>query len=285
LVPGGSVTFSLSLIGSAPTFQTVQFSPGIYIPAGNNYTLKFISTVGLAHWAGANYPMNYGSYMEITGSNTAGIYPAIHDWQIESGGNCDRLPVVAQIGNCLATPPPAPTCAKPANFSLVGITPNSATFSWTPVPNATLYRVLTKSGSFSFPPIHTTSTEFTITGLRANKKYKTAVKARCSLTYSAMSKSVTFLTPSLRLSNSSITEIHFFPNPAQGVLNFEGATEESEITLELYGLAGRQVGEKVISVQGGQFTGSLDISNFAPGIYIYKATGSGILKTGKIYKD
>jgi GH18 family chitinase len=111
LVPGSNVTLNIDATSSpacasVPTFYRVAYGSGVNIPAGNGYRMIVTGgTVGIGFWSGASYPMTYGTYLSITGSNVAGDYPAIHNWEISSGSSCARLPVIATVGSgCSSLP-------------------------------------------------------------------------------------------------------------------------------------------------------------------------------------
>lgn len=70
---------------------------GVTIPVGTGYKIVSTGSIGINFWTGSvSFPMNYSPYFEITNSNVAGNYMAVHDWVVD-GGACARMPVIAEI--------------------------------------------------------------------------------------------------------------------------------------------------------------------------------------------
>ena len=70
---------------------------GVEIPQGTGYKIVKTGSIGFNHWQGnVVYPMDYSPYFTITGTDTGSGYPALHDWKV-SGGNCARMPVIAEV--------------------------------------------------------------------------------------------------------------------------------------------------------------------------------------------
>lgn len=73
-----------------------------------------------------------------------------------------------------------------------------------------------------------------------------------------------------------LNEVKVYPNPASSVITISG---EGDMSFEMYDLSGKMVLNKAIKQQE-----SLDISQFAGGMYFYKVSGAkqALLKTGKL---
>jgi hypothetical protein len=83
-------------------------------------------------------------------------------------------------------------------------------------------------------------------------------------------------------SNTSDMLFRFYPNPSTGELNCTYKTDESDaVYLLFFDLSGSKIIEK--QLQGGNNTGSISLSEFGQGVYLYKViVNSGIEQTGKI---
>ncbi len=99
VVPNGTQSYSITGSGAGPFWHPVTLSNGGVDLTTGSYTLVVTSGVGIGHWSGVNYPVA-DSYISITGANQAGQILAMHEWEVEGGGggNCPRIPVVAEIG-------------------------------------------------------------------------------------------------------------------------------------------------------------------------------------------
>lgn len=81
------------------------------VPAGTGLRLKYMGGNNIEWYnGGATYPMEYSGIATITGPNEALVgwagnsYAGFFDWQISTGSNCARLPVIATISaNCSPT--------------------------------------------------------------------------------------------------------------------------------------------------------------------------------------
>lgn len=72
-----------------------------------------------------------------------------------------------------------------------------------------------------------------------------------------------------------------YPNPAQDVLHFQSAMYE-QASVEIFDLNGKKIQER----DKNSFETTLDISNLAPGMYLYKISAEhALIKTGKFVKE
>jgi len=86
---------------SGPVVITLS-GGGVEIPQGANYKIVRTGSIGFNHWqGGVVYPMDYSPYFTITGTDNGSGYPALHDWKV-TGGNCARMPVIAEINPACA---------------------------------------------------------------------------------------------------------------------------------------------------------------------------------------
>ena len=77
----------------------------------------------------------------------------------------------------------------------------------------------------------------------------------------------------------AISSLKVYPNPSTGIFNI--ATQEN-VTVEVYDLVGKAIVKKAMTVG----SNSIDISNYASGMYLLKATNaSGKTNTYKIVKQ
>lgn len=101
-----------ALIGSTTTtVQCQPLDPGKYrvpvaitIPAGAGYTISTIGSNNIGWYAsGVTYPLTYPDILKITGPDASlaswapNSTPGYFDWEVSTGNNCSRLPVVAEI--------------------------------------------------------------------------------------------------------------------------------------------------------------------------------------------
>lgn len=69
-------------------------------------------------------------------------------------------------------------------------------------------------------------------------------------------------------SNTEISTLHVWPNPAQNEINFEYPPSNSLTFISLVDIQGRKVYEETVSQESGRVSGTIDSSNFARGLYI-----------------
>jgi len=74
-----------------------------------------------------------------------------------------------------------------------------------------------------------------------------------------------------------------YPNPSDGIVTIEFATDQDEVTLEIYSLNGQQVMQKTVRPTGGMVSETLSLETLDPGTYLLKA-GDAILSEGIVVK-
>ena len=74
-----------------------------------------------------------------------------------------------------------------------------------------------------------------------------------------------------------------YPNPSDGIVTIEFATEQDEVTLEIYSLNGQQVMQKTVRPTGGMVSETLSLETLDAGTYLLKA-GNAILSEGIVVK-
>lgn len=185
-------SFSLTAVGAAPAFQTVNFATGLYLPTGNNYSMQVTSAVGIGFWDSATFPISAAPYFMITGSNIANRYLAIHDWQIEGGNNCERLPVVAYIGEHCAEE----DCIIPTMITPLVISGNVVKISWEAAISAERYRIRYRPIGGTWTEVLTQATETFrfLNNLVPNTSYEYQLKTLCPSANSVWSSTYTTMT-------------------------------------------------------------------------------------------
>lgn len=102
----GDNTYSVECTNSG--LQRFRIPVGVTIPQGSNYKLTLEGSIDIGWYQDViSYPQTYQDILEVTASgaswapnSTAGYY----DWEISTGNNCARVPVIAEINpECVIT--------------------------------------------------------------------------------------------------------------------------------------------------------------------------------------
>ena len=81
-----------------------------------------------------------------------------------------------------------------------------------------------------------------------------------------------------------LSDVNVYPNPANNLANISYHTGElSQVTIELYDMAGRRVARLYDAAQGpGEHSLPVNTSIFNNGLYMYRISASGDISTGKL---
>lgn len=82
----------------------------------------------------------------------------------------------------------------------------------------------------------------------------------------------------LGTSNYTYAEANVYPNPTKGEITIEMATESSQNTIELMSMTGQLLRSKIVYSSGGQISETLNLGEFAKGMYILRIDGK-VLKS------
>jgi len=82
--------------------------------------------------------------------------------------------------------------------------------------------------------------------------------------------------------NGSMVKVH--PNPGAGVFYFDfGTTNEAQANLEVINMAGQVVARKTEKLGAGQHQLSVDLSELASGVYLYRLRTGTWTASGKLH--
>jgi hypothetical protein len=171
------------------------------------------------------------------------------------------------------------TCLAPENLAVVSVGPRSATARWGRVSGATGYEVCWREDRFgglctTFRLSDPSVTLHTNAGLMAGTDYMVRVRAICAdgsrSEWATLSFTTAFAREEMQVS-FTVPDFSVYPNPNNGLFTIEAAALVMAIPaiVEIYDLAGRVVFRKSIDLSAKEgFAHQIDISNFAPGVYL-----------------
>jgi hypothetical protein len=74
-----------------------------------------------------------------------------------------------------------------------------------------------------------------------------------------------------------------YPNPAEDVLNIAvGFLKDVQVEVQLYNLLGTKVFNKEVSLSGGSYEGSINVSSFKRGVYFLTLCSDNFIQTKKV---
>lgn len=173
----------------------------------------------------------------------------------------------AAIDNIRITSDGIEGCLPPTNLVISNISSSSATVTWS--GSATSCQVdykLVSSVNWTTATAHTPS--FTMTGLQSNSQYQIRVKAICTSGESLFTELVFYTTVGIAEHDLS-QYVTLYPNPTQSIIdikldrNYLGATE-----CHIYDMYGKLM--RVLPIE--EDITSIDVTNFASGVYIIRLT-------------
>lgn len=178
-----------------------------------------------------------------------------------------------------------PDCTRPI-VTVDRISHTDAIVSWPPVPTAYDYEYAVAVYPAA-PPTKGTRTQSTvihIPGLMAKTMYTVYVRAYCEPTPRSIWGESTFetlITTGIEDGDNSGFYVAAYPTPARDMVTIEVANGAATGNIQVADLSGRHM--RAMNVANGKT--NLDMSSFAPGIYIIKYTDDARSKTIKIVKE
>jgi hypothetical protein len=258
------------------------------------YEIRY-RTVGSASWTGGGTQAAPTNFKNIIGLMAGTSY------EIEVRGFCTNnasAPGPWSTTSLFAT---SAACPSPQNLSTSNVTKNSATLQWTAVPNANYYQIRYRlaSGPGAWISGGTASglaVSKNIIGLSASTQYEWQIRANCNpAPFSTGSWSVLddFTTLANKPGQTDILNTNFenhvqiYPNPVQDQLNVELQLNESAaVAIMIFDMQGRMVYQVQSHLLEGLQNVSVDVSNFAKGVYQLKVfANKELISIGKFTKQ
>jgi hypothetical protein len=175
----------------------------------------------------------------------------------------------AAIDNIRITSDGIEGCLPPTNLAVSNVSSSSALVTWTAGGSESSWQVdykLLSSVNWTTATAHTTS--FTMTGLQSDSQYQIRVKAICTSGESLFTELVFYTTVGIAEHDLS-QHVTLYPNPTQFVIdlkldrNYLGETE-----CHIYDMYGKLM--RVLPIE--EDITSIDVTNFASGVYIIRLT-------------
>ncbi len=175
----------------------------------------------------------------------------------------------AAIDNIRITSDGIEGCLPPTNLAVSNVSSSSALVTWTAGGSESSWQVdykLLSSVNWTTATAHTTS--FTMTGLQSDSQYQIRVKAICTSGESLFTELVFYTTVGITEHDLS-QYVTLYPNPTQSIIdikldrNYPGETE-----CHIYDMYGKLM--RVLPIE--EDITSIDVTNFASGVYIIRLT-------------
>ncbi len=192
-----------------------------------------------------------------------------------------------------------PSCTKPTGLNATNITATTANMTWSAVSGAQAYdlqyRLSNNPAWITISNIPTNSHQ--LTGLQANKTYRTKVRTKCAGTnnYSAYSAEKTFTTPAqmgggngsdMSVGNDregidnedAITlpmegDMLLSPNPTTGFVTVSlSMSEIAQVQVDLLDMNGKLIQQQQVTLQEGAV--QFDLTGLPLGVYMFRSTRS-----------
>lgn len=177
-------------------------------------------------------------------------------------------------------------CPKVTDISIIPTSATSSNINWQVVPDAHQYEyaVLMTNTTPTMGTL-TAATGLTATGLAPNSKYYFCVRSICTGGSSDWQCN-SFNTPDPasvhNVNGQGIFAISVYPNPTSGLVNVKLLANYPSIgTITTYNIIGNKISAKRVT----STNMSVDLSNYAPGIYLVKYADEFYTKTIKVYKQ
>ena len=174
-------------------------------------------------------------------------------------------------------------CVAPTDLAADNITFSTAEISWnapsSAPDNGYEYFYATDNQEPTEAGTHTDDSSVILTELTGNTTYYFWVRSDCGNDFSGWAGPESFMTDE----TSSVSEVSLdqiakiYPNPTTGILNINLSNESAE-TIAIYDLSGRVL-ELVNLTQTHDIT--LDLSEYAAGVYLIQISGSDFIANGK----
>lgn len=175
----------------------------------------------------------------------------------------------AAIDNIRITSDGIEGCLPPTNLAVSNVSSSSALVTWTAGGSESSWQVdykLLSSVNWTTATAHTTS--FTMTGLQSDSQYQIRVKAICTSGESLFTELV--FSTTVGITEHDLSQyVTLYPNPTQSIIdikldrNYPGETE-----CHIYDMYGKLM--RVLPIE--EDITSIDVTNFASGVYIIRLT-------------
>lgn len=178
------------------------------------------------------------------------------------------------------------TCDAPTNLQVVGLTPYTATLTWTQVDDAALSWIVQyrQSGATSWLSVPAPISTITLTGLSDSTTYEARVVANCvSGVASYPSETITFTTLHDGISNYTLSNaVTLYPNPTPDRVTVTAETQyvQSLRVVELYDAFGKRL--STLDPDGNSVV--VDLSGYASGVYFIRVSTEKGTVTKRIVK-
>ncbi|HMT28369.1 MAG TPA: PKD domain-containing protein, partial [Bacteroidia bacterium] len=221
------------------------------LPVGTNLELGIQGNVNLfRNDAGAVYPYSIAGLVSITGTNAgaAGYYYFFYDWELQTAPCVSaREPVVVTVSPILA------------DFSYTSV---STTYTFTDIS------VGAASWAWSFGDGGVSTLQNPVYTYTANGTYNVMLIVTDGACIDTSYQTIVVTSVGIGEAGEQ-NAVHAYPNPVNDVLviNFGTAWENQKCTIKLNNTIGQIVSITEVSGDMTKSAYSLDMSNFAPGIY------------------
>lgn len=182
---------------------------------------------------------------------------------------------------------PVGACPQPTGLTISEITPTAANVKWNAMGGATRYQVRYRQVGSSQATVLTRTTPMAaLSGLTGARAYVVEVRSECGMNGNSTYASRTFVTPSAKLAaenTAMATEIALYPNPARESVNLRYTTPTAGTTnLRVVDLTGRILSQQTVSAGAGLNQFTLDLNNYAEGIYFLQVQQGEVTNMTKL---
>lgn len=177
-----------------------------------------------------------------------------------------------QFGNFrISAYDPTETCLYPTDVEISDITESTATISWSEVVPAPVggYEYLVQLADTGYPGTNsgviTSNTTVLVENLELGTDYEVYVKSICAANESAWDGPFPFTTQTLGVTDFTLENFNFYPNPVSNVLHVS-YTEDIK-NVRVYSLTGKLLFTEAIQAT----TGTINMSGLSSGLYLLEA--------------
>lgn len=182
--------------------------------------------------------------------------------------------------SCVSDTTPVEPCNAPANVTATNLTHESAVLDWTQEGTPDSWTISYKKGSAdTWSTVETSSHPYTLTNLEAETSYSVYVTANCGDDESENSATITFVTLPNGVNSYVLDNTAVYPNPTTGLVTIQN-TNVSIQRIEVYDVYGKLLN----SVEVNDNTITLDVTNFASGVYFTRIMTENGMVTKRIVK-
>jgi len=283
----GVYTVTASAGGCTATAQTELVGDGCGAPSSSQ-TGAITSSQATLYWNGAPCAASYEIRRRLVGASTWNYFQVpdtfkkffnllantAYEYQVRSW--CDVQQTAASDYSPSFYFTTGSACLTPAVITAVNIAGTSATLSWSPVANATGFKVRYRKNGGANPWTETqlpaTQTSLDISGLLNATTYKYQVRTLCDPMAGEVSNysiSKFFTTLPMRSDYAGATnQITVYPNPADNNVVVEAAFDtDGPYDIDVLDVTGRVLQRDADYTLNGELAHELNLSGYAQGLY------------------